>query len=342
MKGVLKFAPGSGNVELREMPEPEPGPGQVKIAVEAAGICGTDIHIHDGEYPCSPPVILGHEMAGRVVETGSGVTTFGPGDRVTALPFAVTCGRCRYCRQGELAFCPERKSFGSGVHGAFAPYLVVPHSVVRRLPDQLDFESGALSEPVACCTKSLLERSHIRLGDAALVLGPGPLGLLALQILKAQGAKVVLVGTGEDGERLALGRELGADYALVAGHDDIQGILAQLTDGLGVDVAVECAGAPPATRMAVQLLRKQGQLVQMGLHGRPFELDLGQVVLKDINVIGSFGSSSSSWDAALRLMAEGVIRVKPLIGAIVSLADWSKGFEMVRRRQSLKVILRPS
>jgi len=341
MRGVVKFARGVGNVELREVPEPAAGPGQLKIAVKAAGICGTDIHIYDDEYASNPPVVLGHEMAGQVVEVGAGVSGVAVGDRVTAMPFAVTCGICRYCRQGAFPLCPSRKSFGSGVDGAFAPYLVIPASIVRRLPDHVDYESGAMTEPVACCTKAVLEKSTIRLGDVVVVMGPGPIGLLAMQIAKGQGAKVVLVGTAEDAQRLALGRQLGADQALAAGQDDVAGIVSTLTDGQGADVVLECAGVPAATRMAMQLIRKQGQLTQMGLHGRPFELNFEQIVYKDLVVAGSFASSSSSWDSALRLLREGLIQVKPLVGATLPLTEWERGFEMVRKKESLKVLLRP-
>jgi L-iditol 2-dehydrogenase len=341
MKGVVKFAPGVGNVELREALEPAVGPGQVKIAVKAAGICGTDLHIFKDEYASNPPVVLGHEMAGQVVEVGGGVAGVAVGDRVTAMPFAVTCGQCRYCRQGAFSLCPSRKSFGSGVNGAFAPYLVIPASIVRRLPDHVDYESGALAEPVACCTKAVLEKSVVRLGDVVLVTGPGPIGLLALQIAHGQGAKVVLVGTEDDAGRLALGRQLGADYALVAGQDDVAGIVRDLTGGMGVDVVLECAGVPAATRMALQLIRKQGQFTQMGLHGKPFELDFEQIVYKDLVVTGSFASSSSSWDSALLLLRDGLIQVKPLVGAKLPLAEWERGFDMVRRKESLKVLLCP-
>ncbi len=341
MRAVMKCAAGPGHVDLREIAEPQAGPGQVKIAVMAAGICGTDIHIQDAEYPSNPPVTLGHEMAGEVVEVGAGVTGLAVGDRVTALPFAVTCGVCRYCLQGAYPLCPSRKSFGSGVNGAFAPYLVIPTSIVRRLPDNVDFDCGAVSEPVACCAKAVLEISTIRLGDVVLVLGPGPIGLIAAQMVKGQGAKVILVGTSDDEGRLALGRELGADFALQVGKDDIADVVAQTTDGLGVDCVVECAGAPAAVRMGVKLLRKQGQLTQMGLSGKPLEVDYDQVVYKDLRIAGSFASSAGAWDKALALMRDGAVQVRPLIGQALPLGEWERGFATVRARGSLKVLLHP-
>ena len=162
MLGLTKFARGRGNIELREWPEPEPGPGEVKIAIRAASVCGTDIHIHDDEYPVHPPVILGHEMSGQVAEVGGEVTRVAIGDRVTAHPFVGTCGHCSSCLQGVWGQCEERRAFGVEANGAFAPYLVVPESVVRRLPDNLDYESAALIESLACCVKAVLETGSVR------------------------------------------------------------------------------------------------------------------------------------------------------------------------------------
>ena len=341
MKAVMKLAPGPGHVGLGQVPEPVAGPGQVKIAVAAAGICGTDLHIEADEYRNRPPVVLGHECAGVVAEVGSGVTTVAAGQRVTALPYAVQCGRCTYCRQGQYPLCSDRAAFGSGVDGAFAPYLVIPADIVRPLPEHVDLECGALSEPLACCVKAVQESATIRAGDLVVVVGPGPIGLLALQLVKLQGATAVLLGTAQDAHRLALGRDLGADLALQADADDLWSALGELSRGEGADVVLECAGVPAATRTALRAVRKRGQLVQMGLHGRPFELDFEQIVYKDLRVIGSFASSATSWDRALALLANGSLQLRPLISAVLPLEEWEQAFAMVRRREGLKVLLRP-
>ncbi len=341
MQAVVKYAPGPGHVALCDVPEPATGPGEVKIAVHAAGICGTDLHIQDDEYASRPPVILGHECSGRIAEVGSGVSEFAVGDRVTALPFAVTCGRCPHCLQGNYPLCPERLSFGSGVNGAFAPYLVVPARIVRRLPDGVDLDSGALTEPLACCCKGVLESAVIRAGDVALVVGPGPIGLLALQLARLQGATTILLGTASDGARLGVGRALGADRALVVEQDDVAAAVRELTHGEGADVVIECAGVPAATRTALALVRKRGQLVQMGLHGKPFALDFEQIVYKDLRVTGSFASSAGAWARALILLAKGAVQLKPLISTVLPLAEWEQGFQLARNKGGLKVLLRP-
>src|SRR5215212_9206597 len=150
MQAVMKTARGEGNVALRELSQPRPGPGQVLLAVRAAGICGTDLHIYHDEYPTQPPVVLGHELAGEVVATGDGVTRISVGDRVTTETYFHLCGSCRFCRGGQPNLCPERRSIGSGIDGGFAPYVVVPERNIHRLPDTLTFQEAALSEPLAC------------------------------------------------------------------------------------------------------------------------------------------------------------------------------------------------
>jgi L-iditol 2-dehydrogenase len=328
-------------VELREVPEPVTGSRQVKIAIKAVGICGTDIHHYSDQYPSQPPVILGHECSGQIVEVGSDAVGVKVGDRVTAIPFAVTCGHCRYCRQGELALCPERIAFGSFMDGAFADTMVVPASAVLRLPDNVDYAVGALTEPLACGVKATYESTAIQAGDNVLVSGPGPIGMLAALLARAQGARVILVGTGADVQRLELARRLGIDQTLEIGKDDVKMVVSELTDGEGVDVVFECAGAPAAVRDALLLVRKHGQITQMGLVGKPFELTFDQIVLRDIRLVGSVGNSLRSWEHALRLMRDEAIPLAPLVSAILPLSEWEKGFDMVRRKEGLKVLLRP-
>ena len=151
MWALVKYATGPGGMEIRELPDPTLLPGHVIIAVEACGICGTDLHIQAGEYPVDPPVVLGHEFSGRVVEVAPDVTGLKAGQRVTSLVYFTTCGTCRYCQTGQWNLCEKRKSVGSGVNGAFARYVLVPARNVRALPDNVDFISGAVTEPLACC-----------------------------------------------------------------------------------------------------------------------------------------------------------------------------------------------
>jgi len=341
MISLVKYAHGVGKLELRDVPEPTARDAEVKIAIKAVGICGTDIHHYDDEYPCDPPVILGHECAGQIVEVGADVTGVKVGDRVTAMPFAVTCGHCHYCREGELGLCPERVAFGSFLDGAFAPFLVVPASAVHRLPDNVDFDIGALTEPLTNCIKATYEVTTIQAGEVVLVTGPGPIGMLTGLLAKAQDATVIMVGTSADSQRLELARTLGMDYTLQVDTDDVALAVKELTEGAGVDVLFECSGAAAAVRSALTLVRKQGQVTQVGIVGRPFELDYDQIVLRDIRVVGSFANSLRSWDRALTLLREEAIPVAPLISTVLPLSQWERGFRISRQREGMKVLLRP-
>ena len=216
MRAVVKYAHGKGNVELRDMPEPTPGPDEVMIEVKAAGICGSDLHIFDEDIklPIRPPVIIGHEFSGVIAEVGSSVTKWKPGDRVTSETSAHVCGECLPCRTGNYNVCAEKRLIGYWFNGAFAKYCVVPSRLVHKLPDNVSFLAGALCEPLACCVNGVIEKTRILPGDVVVIAGPGPIGLLSLQIAKSQGATVVLCGLSQDEKRLKLGEELGADLII--------------------------------------------------------------------------------------------------------------------------------
>src|SRR5580698_141045 len=215
MKALVKFAKGPGNVEIRDVSEPNPADNQVKIAVSYCGICGTDLHVFNDTFRNFPPVILGHEFCGHVVERGRRVSSVNEGDRFTVLGAStVTCGKCVYCRQGEFMFCPERRGMGHGVNGAFAPFVVARPDQLFKLPDELPDAEGALCEPFAAAVHAVCELTPLRLGDVAVISGSGPLGLLCLKILVAQRVKTIVLGASQDNSRLAKAKELGAALAV--------------------------------------------------------------------------------------------------------------------------------
>lgn len=341
MHAVVKTARGDGNVALQAMPQPTPGPGQVLLAVRAAGICGTDLHIFHDEYPTQPPVILGHELAGEVAAVGDGVTTVAPGDRVTTETYFHLCGVCRFCRGGRPNLCPERRSIGSGVHGGFAPFVVVPERNVHRLPSGLSFVEAALSEPLACVVHGALELPKVMAGDVAVIAGPGAIGLLTLQVALAAGATIVVLGTAADGRRLALARELGAARAIDVDAEDAAPAIRELTGGWGADIVYECSGAGPAALGLLDHVRRGGQYAQIGLFGKPVAWDLDRVCIKELRVTGSNASVPSAWRTALRLLAEGQVRAAPLISDVYPLADWKDAFRRFERREGVKLLLDP-
>ncbi len=341
MQGVTKIARGECNVALREMPIPHPGPDQILLKVRAAGICGTDLHIYHDEYPTRPPVVLGHELAGEVVAVGEGVAGVTSGDRVTTETYFHLCGACRFCRGGQPNLCPERRSIGSGVDGGFAPYVVVPERNIHLLPDRLTFQEAALTEPLACVVHGALELPKVTAGDVAVVSGPGAIGLLTLQAVRAAGAAVIVLGTSADRRRLGLALNLGAIRAIDISEEDAAPIVREATGGWGADIVFECSGAGPAALGLLEHARRGGQYAQIGLFGRPVAWDLDQVCMKELRVTGSNASVPSAWRTALRLLAEGSVKTAPLVSDVYPLAGWEEAFHRFEQRDGVKILLDP-
>ena len=211
MLAVRKVAHGVGNIELQDVPEPHAGAGQVVIEVKFAGICGTDLHIYLGEFETAPPVTIGHELAGTIVEVGRDVDEWAIGDRVTTETYFFTCGHCLDCRRGRRNLCLLRRSIGSKQNGAFTQFLLTPASNLHRVPDGLDLEDAALTEPLACTVHGVVDTAGVRAGDNVVVTGPGPIGLLAMQLAKIGGCDCGHDWHQLDIERLKLAEALGAD-----------------------------------------------------------------------------------------------------------------------------------
>jgi L-iditol 2-dehydrogenase len=342
MKAIVKVAPGVGNVEVRDILEPQPGPGQVKIRVHAAGLCGTDLHIYKDEFRSWPPVVLGHEVAGEIVELGEGVLGLAPGMRVTTETYFHYCGTCRYCRAGHINLCLERRSIGSAVNGGFTRYLVVPARNLHELPTDVDFHAGALTEPLACVVHATLTAPTVAPGDVAVIAGPGAIGLLTLQVVKAAGAAAIMLGTDADEHRLALASTLGADHVVNVQRNDPAALIHELTEGgFGADVVYECAGAGAAAQQLLTLVRRRGRYVQIGLFGQPVAWDLDQLVYKELTATGSNASTPPSWRRAIELMRTGKVKTAPLITHIFPVTEWERGFAVFEERAGVKTIFTP-
>ena len=279
MKALQKTERGAGHLRLRDVPEPACGPGQIKIRVAAAGICGTDLRIAHDETDHRPPITLGHEIAGIVEETGTGVTRARVGDKVTVSPYvSVVCGHCRYCRAGYYALCSARLSLGRSVDGGFARYCVVQDDQVYKLPDDMDLEVGSLAEALACSVQAVSELAHVEPGDRVLIAGPGPVGLLTLQLVKMQGAKAIVSGLARDGHRLETARQMGADIVVDVERQSLSEIVRGLGDGNGVDFAFECAGEGSALNQCLEAVRKMGTVVMLGLYPGQTQISPSDIV----------------------------------------------------------------
>jgi len=341
MKAVVKARRGRGNIEIWDVEEPKVGPGEVKIEVKAAGICGTDIHIYYDEFMFNPPVILGHEFCGVVKEVGENVGEFKAGDRVTSETSGRVCGTCMFCRTGNYNLCPERLGLGSGINGAFTKFCVVRKEIVHPLPDNVDFESGALCEPLSCAVNGIVEQTGIQSGDAVVVIGPGPLGLLSSQISKVEGGYVIVLGLSVDKERLALAEKLGADVIVTIDKENPEQIVRHLTKGYGADVVLECSGSSAGAKLGLKLVRKRGKFTQMGLFGKPIEIDFEQIAYKELRVTGFFSQKWTAWEKALQLLEQRKVQTKPLVTEKLPITEWEKGFEKKQRGEVVKTLLYP-
>ncbi|MFP4081411.1 MAG: zinc-dependent alcohol dehydrogenase [Candidatus Aminicenantes bacterium] len=343
MKAVVKYAPGEGNIELRDVPEPEVGDNEVKIKVEAAGICGSDLHIYNWDIgiPTRVPFIIGHEFSGIITEVGKNVSRFQGGERVTAENSRSVCGHCAYCMTGNYNLCKERKATGYAYDGAFATYCVVPEERVHVLPSSVDFVTAALTDPSACAYHAVQELTGVDAGDTVLITGPGPMGLFSLQYVKANGGLAVITGLAKDKKRLKLAQELGADKTVDISEENLSEIVAEMTAGQGVDVALECSGSEAAAQNCLQSLRRQGKYTQIGIFGRPIAFDLDKILYGEIKVIGSFSQKNTAWKAAIKLFSQGKIRAKPLVTDMLPLEQWEEGFQRAVDGRAVKVVFKP-
>lgn len=336
MKALEKMAPGRGNVGLVDKEPRGPIPGEVVLDVLGAGVCGTDLHIVEDEYKSFPPVTMGHEVSGVVAELGEGVDASWLGARVVCETFYSTCGSCSYCRDGRPNLCLERRSIGSGVDGGFAPRLALPARNLHRIPDWLDEHAASLAEPLACVGNSMCDPNVVSPGDAVLVTGPGPIGLLAAQVAHASGGHVLVVGTVTDEVRLARARELGFDTALA---DDPEAVSAFGSDG--ADVVIECSGSGPGAAACLESARKGGRYVQIGLAGKPVTIPIDEICYRELTVTSGFASTPQSWRRALALITTRAVQLEPLVSEVTLLDEWERVFAETREGRGIKYVFDP-
>ena len=326
------------------MPVPEVAADEILVRVRACGICGSDVHGLDGSTGRRiPPLVMGHEAAGEVAAIGAGVSDLQPGERVT-FDSTIYCGRCYFCLRGEVNLCDNREVLGVSPgsyrrHGAFAEFVAVPRRIVYRLPDTLSFEQAALIEAVSVAVHAA-GLSGVRLGDTAVVVGAGMIGLLVVEAVRRTGATRV-VAVDVDEARLSLARQLGATETILAGTGAVARIL-EGTGGRGADVAIECVGTEAPIHTAISSVRKGGSVVLVGNVSPRVALPLQEVVSRQIRLQGSC-ASSGEYPLVIDLMATQEIRVEPLISAVAPLSEGPLWFDRLYRREPnlMKVILRP-
>ena len=337
MRALVKTARGVGRLELQERPEPMAATGWVTIAVRYAGICGTDLHIVKDEFPYWPPVTLGHEFFGTVVELGEGVDPAWLGARVVSEPHSLACGTCHLCRRGFAELCASKRSPGWGIDGAFASRLAMPAHLLHRIPDGLSDRIAALAEPMAVSVTALA-RARVEAGDIVLIVGPGPVGILLAAGARAMGAATVVVAGRRDSDRLRFAATIGAvttvgDAAVELIHD--------LTAGRGADLVIDATGSAEAIALALRAVRRRGRLAAVGMSGRPaVPVPWDLAVSRAVDASFSMSSNATAWDPAIVILErtpqlEGMTTVFPL-------DDWEAAFAAVEERTVIKALLDPA
>ena len=342
MKALVKYAPGEGNVDIREVEEPRCGDNEVKLEIAYCGICGTDLHVLHDTFRNYPPVILGHEFSGTVVETGRNAGCVALGQRVAGLgATAVTCGECEYCRSGYFIFCANRRGMGHGVNGAFTRYVVMRPEQLYRIPDTFTLEEAAMSEPFAAVVQAVTEISDVRIGDTALVSGPGPIGLLCLKLLVAEGVKTIVAGAAGDHDRLQAALRFGAAAVINVGEERLADAILERTGRADVDIAFECAGHPDSVRGCLESLRPMGRYTQVAICGQDIQFPIDQIFYKQLTMRGSVCYTARTWERMMRIFAQGRVRLNDLISAKLPISEWRRAFELCRDRTAIKVLMYP-
>ena len=341
MHAVVKEAAREGAIHVRQIEAPRPGPGQVLLQVQAASICGSDLHIWHWApafHPVlTPPRVIGHEFVGRVAEVGAGVEGFAPGDRVVA-ESVVPCGRCPRCRRGRTSICDNFQIRGVHRDGGMAELALAEPHLLHRLPDELSFEQAALIEPLSVATHAVLERSDIRAGDLALVLGPGPIGLLVGQVARAAGARVVVAGIEADQPvRLAAAAQLGLETINVARERIADGLM-RLAGSERADLAFECAGGAAALGEALDNVVKGGTVVLVALYSGLVEADLAWVVRKELSLQATYAANWYDYERSIGFLTSGAVEVRPLISSY-PLAEAERAFDDALHQRVLKPVL---
>ncbi|MEI7552340.1 MAG: zinc-binding dehydrogenase [Verrucomicrobiota bacterium] len=336
---VVNFAPAPHSVELREFARPAPGAEDVVLAVEAVGVCGSDLHqwTSTHSWAVNYPVVLGHEFGGRIAALGAAVRGWQEGDRVVSETAAVINPDSPLSRAGLYNLDPARKGFGYGVDGAMTRWVRVPARCLHRVPAGLPMEQAALTEPCCVAYNAVMSPGRIRPGDRVVVLGPGPIGILCAAMARLAGAQVALVGLERDRTRLAAAQAYGCE--VIVGDATAW---AQARDGLGVEGVIDAAGVSAALQTALALVRPAGWITKVGWGPQPLGFSLDPLVQKNITLQGSFSHNWPVWERVLALLGSGQLDVRPILGGVWALESWREAFEQMHSGRIVKAVLRPA
>jgi len=350
MKAVVKTQGGPGNIEIKDVPIPEIGDDDVLMEVKAACLCGSDVGFALGHNSVlKPPVILGHEFSGIVSKVGKNVKAWKQGDRVVSDNTGTVCGKCYACATADFLACPERLGLGYGMDGGFAKYVkilgdtlkVFPGSLIM-IPDDMSFEEAALMDPACNGYRAVIQEGKLMPGEDVAVFGAGALGQFAVQAARAGGAaRIIVIGLKNDKERFELAKKNGATDFIYADKEDPVAKVKEITDGEGVALVVDCAGANAIIGQAVEIVRIAGTVVRVGYDARPLEKSLDDLVNRAVRLIGHFGYDWVCWRNVMKLWKAGKFSLDSIITHRMKISQFNEAIEMLQKLEAVKIVLYP-
>lgn len=333
---------GRKSVELQDRNKPSPGDNNVLVRVHTAGLCGSDAHAYkyEGGYEwIQIPRVMGHEYSGTVAEVGDDVKNFEPGQKVIEEPIH-DCGYCFQCQNGQPNVCQNFSITGMHRDGAYTNYTLVTPEHLHEVPDSVSLGQAAITEPTSIATRAVFTQSRVTPGDTVLVEGPGPIGVLTATVADSMGADVVVSGLKQDRKaRLPVVESLNIATADIE-RQDIETIRDEYTGGLGFDVVFDTTGHKAGTEMAINAVRKGGQVVSVGLPGERSELFMTTVVRGEIDINTSYGSTWRNFEQALRLMKNGTVETETIVDSSYNVNEPAEAFEAFLNAETLKPVFR--
>jgi 6-hydroxycyclohex-1-ene-1-carbonyl-CoA dehydrogenase len=328
-------------LEVTDVATPTPGPGEALIKVAGCGLCHTDLHYLDHGVKTfkTPPLILGHEAAGTVAELGAGVTSRQVGDRVV-IPAVLSCGRCRYCRQGRENLCDQLAMLGNNIDGAYAEYVVVPAAELVPVPDTIPLEQASVvADAVSTPYHAVTRRGKVRPGDQVVVVGCGGVGLNVVQCAAVAGGRVVAVDVND--QRLETARRLGAVETLnPKGVQRPDKRVRELTGG-GADVAFEAIGSPGTIQLAYGLLRRGGRLCVIGYSAEEVALSAARLMYFELEIVGSLGCGAGEYPEILGLVEAGRLKLDEIVSGTLPLERINEGLDRLRKGEGIRWVITP-
>ncbi len=342
MQAEGNFFLGNKKFEVRGMEFGDMQPGHVLIKNMAAGICGTDVHIYHGEAgsaQVTPPIILGHEFSGIVEEVGEGVTTVKKGDHVTLDP-NIYCGKCYPCRMGKKQNCIDLHALGVNTNGGFAQYCEAPEAQCFKLRDDLEFDFGAMTEPLACAIHGI-DRAEIKPGNTVLVIGGGTIGLLMVQLARISGASTIILSEPIEMRR-RIGMQIGADGTIDPKNEDVNETFKKQTGHDGADIVIECVGKNFSAQQAIAAAGFGGTVVLFSVPAvdATVPLPLFDMYKKELTVRGSF-INPDTHQRAVNLLNGNRLKIKEIITHVYGLSKVEDAILMQMKNESIKVIVHP-